>query len=136
MNKICQNCKNQFTIEPEDFVFYDKIQVPAPTFCPECRMVRRMVWRNERGLYQNKDIFSGKDLISIFPSGSFIKVIDHKTWWGDLWSPIDFGQDYDFDKTFFEQWHVLFKKVPFPNIASVNSVNSDYSHSLINSKNC
>ena len=34
MNKICQNCKQNFTIEPEDFTFYDKIKVPSPTFCP------------------------------------------------------------------------------------------------------
>lgn len=34
--KTCQNCKTRFTIEPEDFVFYEKIGVPAPTFCPEC----------------------------------------------------------------------------------------------------
>lgn len=30
-NKICQNCKTQFTIEPEDFKFYEKIKVPPPT---------------------------------------------------------------------------------------------------------
>lgn len=30
-NRICQNCKNDFIIEPEDFVFYEKIKVPPPT---------------------------------------------------------------------------------------------------------
>ncbi|MFA6585673.1 MAG: cytochrome C551 [Candidatus Paceibacterota bacterium] len=40
--KTCQNCKKDFTIEPEDFNFYEKINVPPPTFCPECRMVRRL----------------------------------------------------------------------------------------------
>ena len=24
----CQNCKNQFTIEPDDFQFYEKIKFP------------------------------------------------------------------------------------------------------------
>jgi hypothetical protein len=33
--KICQNCKDEFEIEPEDFKFYEKIKVPSPTFCPE-----------------------------------------------------------------------------------------------------
>ena len=41
-NRICQNCKSEFIIEPEDFNFYEKIKVPAPTWCPECRMIR--VW--------------------------------------------------------------------------------------------
>ena len=30
--KSCQNCKNDFIIEPDDFAFYDKIKVPPPTF--------------------------------------------------------------------------------------------------------
>src|SRR3989338_7876517 len=46
--KNCQNCKKDFTIEPDDFGFYEKIKVPPPTFCPECRLIRRLVWRNER----------------------------------------------------------------------------------------
>jgi hypothetical protein len=49
--RICQNCKNKFTINQEDFNFYKKIKVPPPTFCPECRFQRRLSWRNERSLY-------------------------------------------------------------------------------------
>jgi hypothetical protein len=44
----CQNCKNQFTIEPEDFAFYEKIKVPPPTFCPSCRFQWRLSFMNER----------------------------------------------------------------------------------------
>ncbi|MEK7627724.1 MAG: hypothetical protein AAB397_04050, partial [Patescibacteria group bacterium] len=65
-NKICQNCQNQFVIEPEDFIFYDKIQVPAPTFCPECREQRRLAFRNERSLYKRKCDLCGKEMVSIF----------------------------------------------------------------------
>ena len=64
--KICQNCKQNFTIEPEDFEFYKKIDVPTPTFCPECRMVRRMNFRNEHALYKRKCDATGKDIISMF----------------------------------------------------------------------
>lgn len=49
--KSCQNCKNDFVIESEDFSFYEKIKVPPPTFCPECRFIRRLMWRNNRSLY-------------------------------------------------------------------------------------
>lgn len=52
--KNCQNCKKDFIIESDDFSFYEKIQVPPPTFCPECRLVRRLVTRNERTLYKRK----------------------------------------------------------------------------------
>ena len=30
--RICQNCKTEFTIEPEDFDYYKKMSVPPPTF--------------------------------------------------------------------------------------------------------
>ena len=30
--KTCQNCKAQFIIEPDDFTFYEKINVPPPTW--------------------------------------------------------------------------------------------------------
>jgi hypothetical protein len=30
--KNCQNCKKDFTIESEDFNFYEKIKVSPPTF--------------------------------------------------------------------------------------------------------
>ena len=50
--KSCQNCQKDFTIEPDDFAFYEKMKVPAPTFCPECRLQRRLAWRNEKSFYE------------------------------------------------------------------------------------
>src|SRR3989338_294762 len=44
MNKICQNCQQSFQIAPEDFAFYERIAVPAPTFCPECLLKHKMAW--------------------------------------------------------------------------------------------
>lgn len=43
----CQNCKQPFTIEPDDFGFYEQIKVPPPTWCSDCRLMRRMSFRNE-----------------------------------------------------------------------------------------
>lgn len=50
----CQNCKQDFTIEPDDFNFYEKIKVPPPTWCPECRLIRRLAYREDRPLYKDK----------------------------------------------------------------------------------
>lgn len=49
--RSCQNCKESFTIEPEDFAFYDKMKVPPPTWCPECRLIRRLAFDNLRTIY-------------------------------------------------------------------------------------
>src|SRR3989338_7740375 len=97
--KTCQNCKASFVIDASDFQFYEKIKVPPPTFCPECRMVRRMAFRNERALYKRKDAF-GNDVISIYsPDKPFI-VYDQNYWWSDKWDALDYGRDYDFSKSF------------------------------------
>jgi hypothetical protein len=64
----CQNCKKDFVIETEDFNFYEKIKVPAPTFCPLCRAERRFVFRNERKLFKVKDFYTNKDIFSLYPN--------------------------------------------------------------------
>ena len=133
--KICQNCKNQFTIEPEDFKFYEKISVPPPTFCPECRSQRRMTWRDERSLYQRKDDF-GKDIISIYSSDKPFKIYPRDYWWSDAWNAMNYGNDYDFSKTFFIQFRQLLESVPLSAVFSNNVVNSPYVNHVGFLKNC
>ncbi len=134
--KICQNCKKDFTIEPEDFNFYEKIKVPPPTFCPECRAVRRLIWRNERSLYHNKCAFSGKNIISIFSPETNLTVYDRDIWWSDKWNPLSYGQEYDFSRPFFEQFKELMSKVPLANVGNTNCVNSEYGNHNVDLKNC
>ncbi len=124
--KICQNCKNDFIIESDDFLFYEKIKVPAPTFCPDCRMQRRLTYRNTHSLYKRKDSFSGKDIISIYSPEKDLVVIDQKTWWGDSWDSMSYGRDYDFSMSFFEQWKNFRNKFPLQSMSNSNAVNSDY----------
>ena len=134
-NKICQNCKKDFIVEPEDFLFYEKIKVPPPTFCPECRMVRRMSWRNERTLYRRVCDFSGSPVITMFNPKTDVKVYDRDIWWSDKWDISTYSQDYDFNKSFFEQYKELFKKVPFPVVFNGKCVNSTYSNHTGEMKN-
>lgn len=122
----CQNCKNDFTIEPDDFSFYEKIKVPSPTFCVECKAQRRLTFRNTHSFYKRKDSFSGKDLISIYSGDKNLTVIDQKIWWGDSWDPFDYGIDYDFSKPFFEQWKDFRNKFPLQSMSNSRSTNSDY----------
>ena len=135
--KICQNCKNQFTIEPEDFGFYEKIKVPPPTFCPDCRLQRRLMWRNERSLYRRKCNAPGhtEDIISIYKSPDFT-VYDHEYWFSDQWDSLSFGRTYDFDATFFSQFGGLLRKVPLNALFDNKSVNSSYCNLTVEHKNC
>ena len=131
----CQNCQSDFNIELEDFKFYEKIAVPAPTFCPECRMMRRFSWRNENSLYKSKCSKTWEDIITGFASNSGIKVYERDIWWSDEWDPIDFGQDYDFSKPFFSQFEGLMRKVPLPSVFNARTVNSPYAQHTGNFKN-
>lgn len=134
--RVCQNCKNQFAVEPEDAGFYEKMRVPAPTFCWLCRAQRRMCFRNERILYKRKSDFSGKDIFSMYAPDSGYKIYEKEVWITDEWQPLDYGQDYDFNRPFFEQFNELLHKVPLKNLNVVNGVNSDYSNNFTDPKNC
>ncbi len=134
--KACQNCKKDFIIEPEDFDFYEKMKVPPPTFCPECRTVRRMTWRNERTLYHRKCDATGKDIITMFAPEQPLVVYERDYWWSDKWDQLKSGRDYDFSKPFFEQFRELMEKTPLPNLANSNTVNSEYGNHNAYVKNC
>ncbi len=134
--KTCQNCKNSFTIEPDDFGFYEKINVPPPTFCPECRMVRRMAWRNERSLFKRKCGKTGKEIITMFHPDVNVVIYDRDEWWGEDWNPFDYGIAYDFTRPFFEQFKELLSKVPLQSLGNTHVINSPYVNHSADSRDC
>ena len=108
----CQNCKQDFVIEPDDFAFYEKIKVPPPTFCPDCRYQRRGANRNEWNFYKRNCTLCGESMVSIYNSSYPGPVYCQACWWSDKWSALDFGIDFDFNRPFFEQFLQLQLKIP------------------------
>lgn len=133
--RVCQNCKKNFVIEPEDFVFYEKIKVPPPTFCPECRMIRRFNYRNEGMLFRRKDGYTGEEIFSGYNEEAKVKTYENDFWFGNNWNPLDTGRDYDFDRNFFEQFEELLKVAPIPARSVYNMINSDYCNEASETKN-
>ncbi len=111
-NKNCQNCKKDFTIEPEDLNFYQKIDVPLPTFCSECRMQRRMAWLNFSALYKRPCDLCKKEHISMYHPDASVTVYCPDCWWSDKWEGLEYGIDVDFSRPFLEQFHEQFKRIP------------------------
>lgn len=135
-NRICQNCKQKFTIESEDFNFYKKIKVPSPTFCPECRLLRRFMHTSETVLYKRKCDFSGKDMFSMYPENTVFPVYETSIWYSDAWDPYAYGIDYNPNQSFLEQFLELQNKVPRMSIVQQgNVVNSPYAHRVTEPKN-
>ena len=136
--KNCQNCKKDFIIEPDDFGFYEKIKVPPPTFCPECRLQRRLAWRNERGLHNRECGLCKKKVISVFNQELGNTVFCDKCYWSDHWDAIGYASEIDFSKPFLSQLFELFYKVPAPNLFAFGTtmINSQYCNMANNMKNC
>ena len=124
--KNCQNCKKDFVIEPDDFVFYEKIKVPPPTWCPDCRLQRRMVVRNEHFLYKTKCGRTGKTMFSMYPAVAKLNVWDYNEWIKNDWDSEEYGRDYDFSRSFFEQFKELLQTTPVPSKSVTLPINSDY----------
>jgi hypothetical protein len=131
----CQNCKKDFTIEPDDFNFYEKIKVPPPTFCYLCRVERRAAFRNERKLFKAKDVFTGQSIFSLYPDKAGNNSTTEKEWYSDNFDAIKYACDYDFSKTFFEQFFEFKKQIPNFSLRVEFMINSPYSANATALKN-
>ena len=136
--KNCVNCQKDFTIEPDDFGFYEQMKVPPPTWCPHCRLVRRLAWQGYRFLYKRECDFSKEKVLSTIPPDSLHKVYKQDIWWSDKWDPKSYGRDYDSSRPFFEQWKDLVMDVPLPSLTTEYStmIGSDYCNAAATLKNC
>ncbi|USN57481.1 MAG: hypothetical protein H6766_03440 [Candidatus Peribacteria bacterium] len=110
-------------------------QIPTPTLCPDCRQCRRLAFRNERKLYRRKCDASQKDIISIYSPDKPYKVYDQKIRRSDARDPMDYGRDFDFSRTFMEQFGELMMEVPHCSILNIGSENSDYTNLAAYNKN-
>lgn len=96
--------------------FYRKINVPPPTFCSDCRLQRRMTYRNERTLYKDACDLCKKSMLSMYSPDKPFVVYCKDCWYGDGWDPFSYGRDYDFNRSFFDQFRDLLKVVPRLNL--------------------
>jgi hypothetical protein len=136
--KSCQNCKKDFQIEPEDFNYYEKIKVPPPTWCPECRMIRRMSCTNSWSLFFRNCDKCGKRVLSMYTPSQEVITYCQPCWWADDWDGTEYGMDYDPNRTFFEQLKELSEKTPHVILETdyLTLKNCEYSAALSWSKDC
>ncbi len=134
--KHCLQCKKIFTLNDNDLAFANRMKSPAPNYCPDCRVMRRLCHRNERTLYKRKCDKTGYNIISIYPENTPWPVYRADEWWGDSWDAKNYAQDYDPSRPFFEQWIELRNKVPRIALLAINSVNCEFTNNTEDSKNC
>ncbi len=144
--RTCVHCSSKFDITDIDADFltrlvptitWRKFSLPFPTHCPKCRKTRRYAWRNEKNIYKRKCDATGKEIISLFSPDAPCPVYESEYWYSDKWDAHKYGRDFDFSRSFFEQWGNLKKLVPMPG-KSISRImdNSDYSDNCSGLKNC
>lgn len=126
LQKTCTHCQKDFKLDTQDQAFYKEMAVPHPTQCPSCREQRRLAWRNERTLYLRKCDLTGEPTLSVFSEDKPYKVYKNEHWYSDKWNAMDYGQDFDFSRPFFEQFNELLHKVPQLALSTTGNQNSDY----------
>ncbi len=110
--KNCQNCKQEFTVESDDFAFYEKIDVPPPTWCPHCRFIRKLASINARSLYKRICEHCNTPIVSMYHPDIPFLVWCVKCHIGDDWDACDYAKEYDFSRPFFEQFKELKYVIP------------------------
>ena len=134
--KNCIKCQKGFVITNEDKSFYNEINVPSPTRCPDCRQLRRLRWRNERSLYIRKCDATGEQIFSALSPDQPFPVYKNDYWFSEKWSALDYGRDFDFNRPFFEQFHELHQEVPQMALCAAGNQNCEYVNQCGWSKDC
>lgn len=74
--------------------------------------------------------------MSMYSEDASFPVYHPKEWYGDKWDPYQYGMDYDFKKSFFEQFRELSNKVPrMATVRQGQSINSEFTHRVHDMKN-
>lgn len=145
ITQVCRQCNTDFTITAEDLAFYGRVSptfngrkelIPPPTLCPDCRQRRRLAFRNERKLYKRKCDLTGQDILAIYSPDKPRVVYNRDDWDSDKRDPMRDGADFDFTKTFSEQFDALWKRTPLGSAHIFNSENTEYGNHIGLMKSC
>ena len=131
VTKKCKKCKQDFILDEDELGFYEKMKVPAPKVCPDCRFKMRAMFRNETTLYSGrKCALCGKSIISMYNPKSSYTIYCNDCYLGDGWDPFSYAKDYDVSKSFLEQLKELLTIVPkattYSSLSTGPNINSDY----------
>ncbi|HEV7423708.1 MAG TPA: hypothetical protein VGO21_00805, partial [Candidatus Paceibacterota bacterium] len=131
VSTTCQKCKQDFILDADDFSFYEKMKVPVPKICPDCRFKMRSMFRNETSLYSGRACgLCRKAIISMYNPKSPYVIYCNDCYIGDTWDPLSYAKDYDVSKSFFEQLKELLLIVPkettFSSLSTGQNINSEY----------
>lgn len=141
MKQDCKKCSKDFVLDSDELGFYEKMKVPNPKVCPDCRFKMRAMFRNETTLYSGRECgLCGKGIISMYNPKSPYTIYCYDCFYSEKWEPRDYAMDYDENKSFLEQFGELLIKVPkittYLSLGAGLNINSEYVNMAGGCKNC
>ncbi|HTE48465.1 MAG TPA: hypothetical protein VK675_00980 [Candidatus Paceibacterota bacterium] len=141
MNQECKKCSQKFILDRDDLSFYEKMKVPAPKVCPDCRFKMRAMFRNETTLYSGRKCeLCGKNIISMYNPKSPYTIYCYDCFYSEKWEPREYAMDYDESRSFIKQFKELLIKVPkittYISLGTGPNINSEYSNMASGCRNC
>lgn len=108
--------------------------IPNPTQPAFESMIHRLAFVNRFNLYRRQCDGTQKPIVSVYSPDKPVTVYSRSHWESDNWDAASYGQPYDFNKTFAEQWDALNLAVPHIALWSTQTDNADYTHDVANVK--
>lgn len=145
MERLCTSCKEHFLLDEQEMSIVGRLApkigekryyFPIPTLCPNCRERRRTSFRNSKHYYRNICFVCKKPTISIYSPDKPIKVVCEDCYWGEKFDPLAFGKEYDFSRSFFQQFAEMRSEVPRLAFYNTQSENSIYTVHSSRNKDC
>ena len=143
--KKCRLSGKEFFVTDKDLEFYNKISpifgwkkysIPSPTLCPVERARRRLAFRNPKTIYLRKSSFSDKTIFSQHSIEKPYPVYENEIYYGNDWSPLEYGANFTTESDFLSQFQKLHNQVPHYARPVDNLINSDYCSSSTRLKDC
>ncbi len=144
--RSCHQCRALFSVDDYDQAFYASlafrfggatVEIPAPTLCPDCRLQRRLSFRNQTFVARQRSTTTDELLFSQFVRPPPFPLISVKEWYDESgWCPEQYGQEVDFSRPFFDQFEELSNTVPRLAVINVQTENSDFCNNSDNLRNC
>ncbi|OGI79527.1 hypothetical protein A3F19_02590 [Candidatus Nomurabacteria bacterium RIFCSPHIGHO2_12_FULL_37_29] len=136
LNKVCEHCKGDFTINEDELALYKKVDIELPTLCFSCRVKLHLSFWMFGKFRKGVSDLSGENLITVLSENSRYPIYTSLEWYSDKWDALNYGMDYDSKLPFLKQLQNLQEKVPRPHQTGTKNTKCDYCDDVWNSKNC
>ena len=131
----CLQCKKQFNISSQVQSLMKRLKLKDLKYCFNCSKQIMLSFWPYGNFYLKKDDLTGENIITTYPPQTKFPIYKRSNWHSDNWQAPQ--QDYDKNRTYFEQLIELQQKTPhFHALGDADSVNCDYCDDVWSSRNC